>query len=414
MSDLEKQIEEIYGEKSKKDKQFARTGCLLLDLLIGGGEGLGIRYGTGVNFVGSEGSGKSLIGNELIAAEYHLGKKNLKWMYADCENGNNFDTKTLYGVDVLGKNTFKKYPDTVENLDAQHSLFLDQLGKKDHGIYILDSLDALRDDERKERQKNRKNAYAKDKEFTDSTYGMAAAKFLSQEFFRNQMSAISEKNSILVFISQVRQNLDRFSFKKWTQVGGKSLFHWMSAVVWFSKVTKIVKNDKAIGAVVKAKIEKARHARPYRECTFVMYFDLGIDDITTNLDYLFDLRGKNGKHLSVINAIPWGSEAIKEKNADNYVEFLKNNNFHAQCKTDRKKAEGKDTLTIKFIKEWIKGNELALEKSKEVFGDTYTYEELRAKIDEDPAMKKELEKRVIGKWEKAENDIKTPYRKKYA
>lgn len=395
-------------------KEFARTGCLLMDLMIGGGEGLGVPYGTGLNLVGCAGSGKSMIGNEIVAAEYHLGgkKDNLKWQYEDVERGNRFDTEKLYGIDIVGKNVMEGAPDTVQDLDARHSLFLEKLGKKDYGIYVLDSLDLLRDQERKERQEERKNAYEKGKGFDKGTFGMGTARFLSQEFFRNHVGSIADKNSLLIFISQARQNLDPMSFKKWTQSGGNALYHFMTTTVWFSRVNTLKNDNLAIGGVFKAKIEKARHPRPFRECIFTFYFDHGIDDIGTSLDYLFDLRGKNGLHLVSANNIPWGTAGL-EKTAENYVQFLKDNNFHSQCKVEREEAEKSSNLTIKWIKQWIENNELAREKAKEVFGEVYSFDELRDKIENDPKMKEELDRRVIAKWEDNEKKVSVNFKRKY-
>ena len=61
--------------------EFAKTGCHLLDLYFGGGRGLGIPYGIAINLCGDTGSGKSMLGNEMIAAEHHHRKDNFNWQY---------------------------------------------------------------------------------------------------------------------------------------------------------------------------------------------------------------------------------------------------------------------------------------------------------------------------------------------
>ena len=396
----------------KENKTHARTGCLLLDLLIVGGEGLGIPWGTGLNLVGISGSGKSALGNEIIAAEYHMGgnKKNLKWQYEDCERGNRFSTESLYGVDIFSNNVLEGVPDTVDELDARHSLFLDNLKKDDRGIYLLDSLDSLRDAERRERQEKRKKAYKDGKDFKEGTYGLSATKFLSQEFFRNQMGAVADKKSIMIIMSQVRHNMDPMSFKKWVQAGGNALVHWMTTTVWFSRLSKIKRSNMDVGFLAKAKLEKSRHPRPFRECQFVFYYDHGVDNIGSCLDYLFDLRGKDGQLTKKQHEI---SLKGVTKNISTYKELLEKHNLYEKAKEDKKADTGKANLSVDWLDDWFAADDARKKLKIDFFGETLSRDELIEKAENDSKFAHEIEVMTIMKWEEFEESIKTKRKGKY-
>ena len=61
------------------------------------------------------------------------------------------------------------------------------------------------------------------------------------------------------------------------------------------------------------KTEKSKTKRPFRECTFLVYFDYGIDDIGTSLDFLFDLRGKDGKLVKAAEKIEWDGKEYRRQ-----------------------------------------------------------------------------------------------------
>lgn len=402
----------------KNSDGFARTGCIPLDLILGGGEGLGIPYGTGLNLIGISQSGKSLIGNEVIAAEYHRKKGNLKWQYEDAERGNRFPTESLYGIDIMGSNELDGVSDTVEDLDARHSLFIDSLKPSEYGIYLLDSLDSLRDNDRKDREKARKDAYKKGKEFKEGTYGLASTKFLSQEFFRNQIKKLPDKKSILIFVSQVRENMDPRSWEKYTTSGGKAVLHWMTTTVTFSTVKKLKQGDREIGIVVEAKLKKSRHARPYRSCRYTFYFDYGIDNIGSTLDYLYDLRGKDGELTKAAKEI-----GGIEKKLSTYKNWLEQNELYERACTEKKEETGKKNLSIDWIESWIEGDAKLKASALSYFGEVVTRDEIIQaceEVDEKGKLTKaakekwhEIEVQAIAKWEEEEDAIRTKRRGKY-
>ena len=83
------------------------------------------------------------------------------------------------------------------------------------------------------------------------------------------------------------------------------------------------------------------------------------------------------------------------------------------CRSDRRAAEGSGSLTLEWGLKWIEKDPDLKKKFDKEFGSTETRAELIDRISNDPAMEKELEQRVIDKWEAIENEIKIDRKRKY-
>lgn len=414
MKSIDDQIERLMAPDVPEEITWARTGCLLLDLVVGGGEGLGFPFGRIVNLVGDKSSGKTFLANEIIASSYHrMGEENLAWNFDDGENGYTFDSRTMYGMDIKDENALTSK--LVEDFDVNHRRFIRDLDDR-KGIYVLDSLDGLSDADKEDRGEKRLKAADKGESFEKGTYGMATPKFLSQEFFRTQTSACEEARSLLIIVSQVREDINPRSFTKFKRSGGKALDFYAHTALWLATVKKIEKAGRISGVVVKARTDKSKTPRPFRECVFTLYFDHGIDDIGSSLDFLFDLRNDDGKLNSGATVINWDDPAeggdVVAKNRTSVKKFLTENGIQKQVLDAREEAEGKRSLNMAFSENWCMENGWA-DKWVEKFGSSMTRTELRAKIAGDPAMYEELNRRVISKWEDIEEKSRSGLGSKY-
>jgi RecA/RadA recombinase len=281
------------------------TGCTTLDLNVGGAAGaLGLPAGKIVNIVGDSSSFKTFLCCEIIASAYHKYGKRLRWVYDDCESGFTFNTTELYGFEIIPEDKGNS-SQTVQEMSGNVRKFISSLKKDEFGIYVVDSLDGLSSEEIEQIAKDRQSAFEKGKEYKKGSYQMESAKFLSQEFFRTLTDDIQNKNVLLIFVSQIRHNIDVTSFQKWTRAGGKALDFYAYCCLWLKNIKKIIHVGKTVGVVVEAESKKLKAPRPFRVSRFVAYFDYGIDDIGTNLDFLFDLRGKKGELLKSATSIEW-------------------------------------------------------------------------------------------------------------
>lgn len=404
-------------EEYKAVKGFAPTGCLILDLVVGGGEGLGFPYGKMVNIVGDSSSGKTFLAWEILAANYYKYKDKLKWNYDDSETGNTFDTNKLYGIDLLEhKNAFGKCSDLVEEMDGNTSLFLKEIRSVNQkGIYIVDSLDGLSDadKEKQEKQYETMAATGKAKEGNGS-FNTGTASHLSKQFFRTKAGKLSKKKVLLIIVSQVRENLNAGLFgKKHYRAGGKAMDFYAHTCLWLYNIKKFKKNDRVVGVLVRAKSEKSKTPRPYRECTFSIYFDYGLDNIGSCLDYLYDLRGKDGELLKrPCESIPWNKDGV-DKNWNNMKAWLQETNQYDLAREIKKEETGKQALSKDWVEEYIDKTPELKEAAELYFGKGVSRDDLIAQLEEDPKMVIELEKRVITRWEDEEEAVLSNRKRKY-
>ena len=384
------------------------TGCQLLDLVIGGQKNVfGIPAGRFINIVGDKSAGKTFLSNEIIASAYHeYGSKKFKWVYDDCESGYSFDTQSMYGFDIMPENPI--HSKTVEEAFCHISDFAGKLKDDQFGIYVLDSLDGLTSQEQDERADERLKAFHADKTFDKGTYGMGKQKYLSQEFFPQLCSIIEDKNVLVIIISQIRENIDMFSFEKFSRSGGKAMDFYAHSVIWLATAKYITKKDRKVGVVVKAKTTKSKTPRPFRECFFSFLYDYGLDDIGSNVDYLFDLRTEKGELNTKAKAIQWNGDVGKLTLTD-LKKFL--DEYDLQDKfEDSRYFDGKPTAEDIF--DFIQSKKEYKEKFAEKFGESMTRDELIEWIEENN-LEDELRQRVIDKWESFEDSLRSLRKKKY-
>lgn len=407
---MAKNIKAVLADPPEKTKpQYLRTGSTLLDLCIGGGVGLGIPAGVVVNLVGDKSSGKTFLANEIIAAthwELNQQKKDrFVWNFDDCESGHTFDTVGLYGVAIRPeKPEDKEIPDstTIEEMDTNVGVFLRGIKPGQVGLYVVDSLDGLSDDEKEDRATERVDAAMKGKTIEQGgTYGVAAPKFLSQEFFKTKTAQFREKNSTLIIVSQVRENMERRAFgKKYKRAGGKALDFYAHTCLWLSTIRKIERAGRVVGVYVEAVAEKSKTPRPFRSVRFSLYFAYGIDDIGSNLDYLYDLRTESGELNKDAESICW--DGTEPKNLETLRAWLERENLLETARADRKAEAGRANLSKEFILEWVDRDPERRARLDAHFGISESREALIERIGRDRALQNELERRVIAKWEAAE------------
>lgn len=395
------------GTNNMENVRFS-TGCKLLDMVTGGAEGVyGFPSGRFVNIVGDKSAGKTFLANEIIASAYHkYDKKKFKWVYDDCESGYSFDTQELYGFDIMPENPVRSR--TVEEAFCNISDFANKLKGDQFGIYVLDSLDGLTSDEQNEQAQDRLKAFHNGKDYDKGSYNMGKPKYLSREFFPQLASVIQDKNILVIIISQVRENIDMFSFEKFSRSGGKALDFYAHMVLWLATAKKTMKKDRAVGVTVKAKVTKGKVARPYRECFFTFLYDYGLDDIGTSVDFLFNLRTDKGDLNAQAKAVRWndgeklGVNPLKAwLKEEELMEEYQNSEFF----------DGK--VVVDDVLDFVNSSKEIKEKFENKFGTSMPREELITYIEENN-LQNELNKRVEDKWESLEAEIKSCRKKKYA
>ncbi len=276
------------GPEYSADLEFVSTGCTILDKALGGG----FPFGKVVNLVGGESSGKTLLALETIIKAMSIYGKELDVYYDDIEDGFSFNTEAMYEVKLELPERSKTVNGFAKNLAAATEKAADSNHKL---IYVADSYDELSSEAELERQKEVEEG----EELDTSTYGTEKNKDFVR-FFRSTWHDLEKDHVLLIIISQIRVKIGGLIFgKKYYRTGSKPLDHNSSQIVWlyesevFSQTVQGVKVP--TGARFRAVIEKNKVGLPFREAHFNAIFDHGLDDITTMIEWIFNLVTETGK-----------------------------------------------------------------------------------------------------------------------
>ena len=280
-------------------------GSTLLNLAMSGTVHGGAKKGTMINIIGASHGGKSILA--LTAFAEAASRKRFDTyalIYDDVERANSFDMEYMFGVNAASRITPPRldkddnYSCTVQHLQAN---VMHWLRKKVPFIYVLDSFDALDALEDQKKVEEMSEALEKDKKDIPGTYGMAKAKAASS-ILRGITSGIADTNSALFIISQTRDNVDPRDFQKTTRSGGRALKFYAHHELWLSvNGSSIKKKDTVIGNSIKIKISKNKITGKQREVKFDIYYDYGIDDIGSCIDYLIEMKRWTGGGAAKIN-----------------------------------------------------------------------------------------------------------------
>lgn len=406
------------AEKSPAPSVYFRTGSVLADLVVGGGRGkMGFRGGRMARLIAVNSGGKSSMALEILATNIRNAGKGFWHKYLDREYRFTFDSMESHGVqiDVLNAVSDPACPRTVEELSGALGKILKE--NDGPGIVCIDSLEAFSSEETEDRAEERENLYSKGKdvELKGSYTAKMGAAALMSETLRVNLADAANSGTLILALSQIRQNADAGMYgPKVKKVGGAALEHWTSEEVWLAPKHYIDIGDKedqtqrTIGYVVELRSEKSTHDRPYRTCLLTVLFGYGVDDIGSNIDYLFDLRDpKSGKFWNpgrtgcVANNVSpilcnWAGTV---KDLETVGEWLTVLNKIEDCRTDAKAEKRK--FSLGWFDEWIaRDPELHATYIQEF--PVYTRNELIQAVENDEEMKAELERRVIAKWELVE------------
>lgn len=399
-------------EKEKDKTPYLSTGITLLDLCVGGGEtagwGMGYKAGSIVRDWGDSSSSKSFKICQMIAANKYKYKDKFKYCYLDIERGNNINTEKLYGFNIH-EESWKPPIEvrTVEDWFYVTYKFMDTLKPDEIGALFLDSLDAITDNSTIERKEERIKTMDRGKDFDKGTMGMAKQKFLSSEMFSGGLQADCDKHKLLIYVvGQARDNVGVSYGAPLKVNGGKAQQFAESVRIQSSAKAKDEKEGVPVSVQVYVRAEKMRHDKPFRSCQFPVVFDYGLDNIGANVDYLYDLRSDRGELLSRADAVCWGSGAPLTD--ESLEEFLEANGVFEECVSSLKKR-----YSIKNAKKWIESQPELFEKFEAQFGKTMTRDELIAYIEEN-SLEKELDTRVIAKWDAFEASIASNRKKQFS
>ena len=305
MERANKTIAEVANEvvvrepKQKETERLISIGSTLLNLAMSDNYEGGVAQGKIINVIGESSAGKTMVCETMLAeAANNPEYDDYRLILDDSEHAHEIDSNYMFGKKAAARIEAPRYDDddepvysdTVEQFIANVNRVLDS---GDSVIYCLDSLDTLTDDTELTKVDEYIAVADGTKREVSGSYGMQKAKLLSQ-FFRVVKKKLADTRSVLVIISQTRDNIGAMGFAapKKTRAGGKALEFYCTHVIWLSAIkslTATVNNEKIkIGNQVKAEVKKNKLTGKIRSVEFPIYYDYGIDDLSSCIDFLCD------------------------------------------------------------------------------------------------------------------------------
>jgi recombination protein RecA len=314
---------------------FISTGATMLDIAISNRPHGGIAVGRITELTGLEGSGKSLVGAQLIA---NTQKRGGVAVLIDTETAVNPEFFKAVGIDM--NKLVYVHLSTVEDIFDAITNIIEKVrtGKDKEKLVtiIVDSVAAA------STKKEMEADFGKDGYATDKAIIISKA-------MRKITGLLGRERIALVFTNQLRQKMNAPAFSDpWTTSGGKAIAFHASTRIRLSLIGKIQDGNKnVVGVNVKAVVVKNRLGPPHRVAEFDIYFDRGIDDYGSWLDVLKEnsLVKQSGAWYTMVDETT--GEEVKFQSKD-FPKFLDSNI------TRKEEIYSKicDTLIMKYRSEY--------------------------------------------------------------
>lgn len=344
-----KELNDLITLQPKKPvvrSDYLSTGSTLLNLACTGLPYGGFIKGKYFYFVGDSNSGKTFLTLTCFAeAAKNPNFDGYDFIFDDVEDGALMDIEKFFGKKV--KNRLQP-PSTIKGVPYYSRTIQDFYYHLDQArvrgkpfIYVLDSMDALSSKEEQKKVQESNKAHhkllteGKEKKLAGS-YGDGKAKENSTKL-RASIDFLKSSGSILIIISQTRDNLTPMSLEKKTRSGGKALTFYATLELWTAQAGHLKKKigDRNIeqGIYSKIRIKKNRLSGKDRAVTIPIYHSYGIDDVGSCVDYLTGVGfWKKGSGRVVAPELDFSGRT------DELIEYIEEFEFETQVQSLVKKA----------------------------------------------------------------------------
>ena len=258
------------GENHKVDVELLPSGCLSLDIALGGG----YPKGRIIEIYGPESSGKTTLTLHAIA---EIQKQGGTAAFIDAEHALDPAYARKLGVDT--ENLLVAQPDNGEQaLEITETL----VRSNAVDLIVVDSVAAL------------VPQAEIDGDMGDAHMGLQAR--LMSQALRKLTGIINKSKATVIFINQIRMKIGVMFGNPETTTGGNALKFYASIRADIRRTAQIKSGDDVIGNRTKVKIVKNKIAAPFRVAEFDIMYNEGISKTGDIIDLAVEheILGKSG------------------------------------------------------------------------------------------------------------------------
>ena len=258
------------GENHKVDVELLPSGCLSLDIALGGG----YPKGRIIEIYGPESSGKTTLTLHAIA---EIQKQGGTAAFIDAEHALDPAYARKRGVDT--ENLLVAQPDNGEQaLEITETL----VRSNAVDLIVVDSVAAL------------VPQAEIDGDMGDAHMGLQAR--LMSQALRKLTGIINKSKATVIFINQIRMKIGVMFGNPETTTGGNALKFYASVRADIRRTAQIKSGDDVIGNRTKVKIVKNKIAAPFRVAEFDIMYNEGISKTGDIIDLAVEheILGKSG------------------------------------------------------------------------------------------------------------------------
>ena len=258
------------GENHKVDVELLPSGCLSLDIALGGG----YPKGRIIEIYGPESSGKTTLTLHAIA---EIQKQGGTAAFIDAEHALDPAYARKLGVDT--ENLLVAQPDNGEQaLEITETL----VRSNAVDLIVVDSVAAL------------VPQAEIDGDMGDAHMGLQAR--LMSQALRKLTGIINKSKATVIFINQIRMKIGVMFGNPETTTGGNALKFYASVRADIRRTAQIKSGDDIIGNRTKVKIVKNKIAAPFRVAEFDIMYNEGISKTGDIIDLAVEheILGKSG------------------------------------------------------------------------------------------------------------------------